>query len=326
MTGAGRVATGVAALLMAAPAASAAPTWRELPAAGAAPPARSDHALAATSARHVYLHGGRSDGRARADLWRLDLESGGWERLEPRGRAPTRRFGQNLVAERGGTLLLFGGQAGARFFADAWRYDPRRNSWTRIDAAGPAARYGAAAALDPRTGRLYVSHGFTNAGRFDDTWALRGGRFATASAPRGRRPLRRCLVQGAFFGGAFYLFGGQSNPRPFLGDLWRLDVRRRRWRRLRPARRPAPRNLYAAARAGRHWYVHGGAGRRGELGDLWRLDLRRARFTPLAPAGPAPSARSSHSAAAAGRDRIVIFGGTSAAGEELNDTWVLDPR
>ncbi len=67
-------------------------------------------------------------------------------------------------------LSLFGGPSGGRFFSDAWRYMPRQNRWNKLaPGAGPNARYGAGAAIDPATGTTWVTHGFTTRGRFDDT-------------------------------------------------------------------------------------------------------------------------------------------------------------
>ncbi|HWH43978.1 MAG TPA: kelch repeat-containing protein [Thermoleophilaceae bacterium] len=311
--------TGLLAILVLAAPASAAPRWSEV-GSRSGPSARTDHALAATSSRAVWLLGGRTgSGRALADLWRLDPRRGRWTRIRPRGSSPPARFGLNLLAEPGGTLLAFGGQAGSRFFGDTWRFTPRTRRWRRVASGGPAPRYGAGAAIDPATGRAYVTHGFTFRGRFDDTWALTGGAFRDISPAA--RPLERCLVQAAFHEGGLFLFGGQSNPRPFLGDLWRLDTASGRWEELRPRSRPSPRNLYAAAQRGRDWLIHGGAGARGEEGDLWRLDLGRAGFTRVRSGRRGPGARSAHAATFAGRD-LVVFGG-SRGGRARRDTWVL---
>jgi N-acetylneuraminic acid mutarotase len=305
-------ATCAVAFIAAVPAAQAVPRWTELDTAGPKPSARADHGLAATSPRAVYLFGGRAGGRSLGDLWRLDPRRARWERLSPGGAVPRARFGHNFVAEPGGTLLLFGGQAGGSFFSDVWRFSPAANSWTLVDASGPVARYGAGAAVDP-AGAFHVTHGFTDEGRFDDTWTLSGDGFSDTSG-LGARPLERCLVQSAFYSGGLYLFGGQSDSRPYLDDLWRLDLATRTWRELAPERRPAARNLYAAARAGGRWLIQGGRGREGLLRDLWSLDLGDGVFRRLRPHGRRPGARSSHAAAALGPRRVLLFGGAGAAG------------
>ena len=293
----------------------AAPRWERVDAAGG-PTARRDHALAAVG-ESVYLFGGRHAGVSLDDFWRLDLPSRTWVRL-PGG--PAARFGHNLVAEPGGTLLMFGGQSGGGFLADLWRFDPAAGAWTQLETPAAKPRYGAAGALDPAGGRLVVSHGFTDTGRFDDTWSL-GAPPAVDVSGTNERPLRRCLVAGAAHGGGFYLFGGQSNADGFMDDLWRLDLAARTWRRLEPAARPSERNLYGAAQAGASWFIHGGATPSGAVGDLWRLDLATGEFSQLAPEGERPAARSAHAAAAV-PGGIVVFGGAAAAGDAA-DVWRL---
>jgi hypothetical protein len=302
-------------------------TWERLDTGRSAPSARADAALAATSSRTAYLHGGERNGRPLGDLWRLDVRRERWSQMRPRGAAPRARFGHDLVATRDGTLLLFGGQSGSDFFGDVWRYDPRRNAWTQIDAPGPAPRYGAGVAYDRSTNALWVTHGFTNDGRFDDTWELGDDGFADASATPGNRPLERCLVGAAFRSGKLYLFGGQSDPRPFLDDLWRYDAAARTWEELQPALRPSARNVYGSALLGRNWVIHGGATRRGFARDLWVLDLARtSTFARVRTRGRAPAARANHAMTPLGRSRALIVGGAAEDGDQLRDAWLLRIR
>jgi hypothetical protein len=305
----------LAAALALAPGASAA-SFKRI--AGDGPPARSRHAAAATDARYVWVHGGLSVDGLAGDLWRLDLETRRWRRIATRGARPAPRFGHNLVAESRRSLLLFGGQSGDRFFGDAWRFDVRKRRWRKLAAAGPSPRYGAGAAYDRRAGRLYVTHGFTNSGRFDDTWSLARGEGFTDVSGRAR-PTPRCLVGAAVDRGGLYLFGGQSDADPYLGDLWRLDLAAREWREQSPDRRPSDRAFYASAQRGRLWYVHGGATDDGLSAQLWRLDLRAGAFRRIA-VERGPSARRAHSATVAG-SRLVVFGGEAPS--QLGDTWVL---
>lgn len=304
-----------------APPAAAAPRWdRDR---GTGPSARMDSPLASV-AGGVYLFGGQRSGRALGDFWRFSAARGRWSRVRGGGERPEPRWGHNLVAEPGGTLLLFGGQSGGRFFDDTWRFEPRSRRWTMLPASGPQARYGAFAAVDPATGRFVVTHGFA-VGRFDDTWALDGSTFTDLSGAT--RPLARCLGYGAIHGDGFFIFGGASDPRPFLGDFWRFDVSTRAWRQLRLGRRPAPRNRYAAAQSGATWILHGGNTTRGLRSDLWRIDLRRPRaFAQVRTSGRKPPVRSSHGAALTANGTLVIFGGTGARGRELGDTWTLRLR
>ncbi len=312
--------------LLTLPAAADAARWQKLDTGRGGPSARADAALAAPSARFTYLHGGERDGSPLADLWRLDVRRERWTRLKPPGPAPAARFGHDLVAARDGSLLLFGGQSGADFFGDVWRYDPGAGRWTMLEATGPAPRYGAGVAYDRTGDALYVTHGFTNDGRFDDTWRLgRERAFADLSpAAPAPRPLERCLVGAVFSGDELFLFGGQSNPRPFLGDLWRYDTATSTWTELQPTRAPSPRNVYGSARLGSTWVIHGGQTRTGAAGDLWTLDLRNpASFARVRPRGARPSARANQAMTALGTTRAVTFGGSDDEGDSLRDTWLL---
>ena len=298
--------------------------WERLAVGRKAPAARSEHAMAAIGDR-IYLHGGRASFRRFKDLWMLNVTTARWSRIKTSKPQPQRRSGHNLMAGPDRTLLLLGGQNGG-FFADAWSYDPATRSWRELPFEGPNGRYGAGAAMNPRNGIMYITHGFTDDGRFDDTWVLNQRRFVERSG-RGKRPLRRCLLHSAFHRGELLLFGGQSNRSSYHSDLWRLDIKKGRWHKVRlPARRagakPSARNLYAAAQTDSNLYIHGGNGRAGVLGDLWRLDLKNDVFTRLMPDGDLPTARSGH-AAAATKEGLVLFGGRSPALGTLNDTWLL---
>lgn len=296
-------------------------TWLRVAADGPQPPSRSDHALAPSGNKATILFGGRSEKRGVLnDTWRLDLERGRWARVRTTGAVPAPRFGHNLVGLPDGDVLLFGGEGNAGFFADTWRLDVQTRRWRRVSTRGPKARYGAAGALDPATGRLVVSHGFTDNGRFDDTWGVGRGAARNLSGAR-PRPLKRCLVQGTILGGDFFLFGGQSDPAPFRDDLWRYDLATRRWTELQPDRRPSARNRYAAASAGPFWLLQGGLTAKGSAGDLWRFDPRDGQFTQLETIGTGPGGRYGHAAATAPRG-IVVFGGNGPKGQD-SQTWRL---
>lgn len=299
------------------------PYWRKLSITGKSPGRRTNHAMASIDSA-VYLFGGSKNGESLGDLWQFSSKNHRWSRITTKGAAPQARFGHNLVAEPKGTLILFGGQSDTEFFNDLWRFDPPTSTWQKLSSsAEPKPRYGAAAGIDQSSGAFYVSHGFTDQGRFNDTWNFAQNSFSEVSGI-GKRPLKRCLVQGIFAGKAFYIFGGQSDPKPFLGDLWKLNTTTKVWRQLKPNRLPAARNLYAATSTGQGWLIHGGASQNGFLDDLWWFDLKRERFIQLKITNRSvPSARAKHAAATIDHGKAaVLFGGEAASGE-LADTWIL---
>jgi hypothetical protein len=309
-----------------APVAPSSLRWQQIASANAAPMARKDHALAYDAeAGIVYLFGGRAAGAPLNDLWRFQLDTRQWTRLEAAGGPPA-RFGHNTAFDPvRHQLVVFGGQAGATFFDDVWGYTASQG-WVRLgNMTGPSARYGAGGALDPASGSFYVTHGFTSQGRFDDTW-----RFALAqpgwsnASPSGAKPLARCLLRAVWDGSeqALLLFGGQSNSSPFHNDFWRLTPGGQ-WTEVRADPRPSARNLYAADYDGaaNRLLLFGGRTQAGNADDLWSFS--NGAWSRL-DAGSGPAARNSHDAVyLPDRQALAVFGGSTDQGEQ-NDLWLLE--
>ncbi len=297
----------------------AGPTWRRIDAKG--PPARRDHTFTGDTPRgSAYLLGGRTGAtRALGDFWIFDAARGAWKK-GPVGPPP--RFGHN-AAVIAGKLRVFGGQSGPdAFLNDVWEFDPDAGAWTRRSAggsAGPAKRYGAAAAVI--ADRLIVTHGFTNSGRFDDTWAL-ADRWTDVSPADGPRPIKRCLHRAVFWSqeNALALFGGQTNGDPYLGDFWLYDPPAKRWRESKAARPPSPRNLFAMMALDDRVWIFGGRADNGALNDLHYIDSAAGGWKPFSATGQKPSPRSGIEAAVLEPSRALIFGGKADAGE-LSDLW-----
>jgi N-acetylneuraminic acid mutarotase len=291
-------------------------TWKRIGAKG--PGGRRDHSLSADEDGAVaYLFAGRKGGAALDDLWVFDPGDGAWSRIEARGPEP--RFGHN-AAVIDGRLLVFGGQSGADvFFNDLWAFDPGRGRWERLAQDGPAPvpRYGAGGT---RVGPAFaVSHGFTNAGRFDDTWSFRR-RWMDISPGTGPRPVERCLHRLVHLrsAGLLVLFGGQTTGTAYLGDTWLYDLDGKTWTAYEgPA--PSPRNFYGATATRDAVYLFGGSGSEGSLADLWSFDGER--WTKVRTRGKGPVPRNGHDVTLMG-DRILFYGGSGDSGE-LADTWEL---
>jgi hypothetical protein len=300
------------------------PRWRQVRA-GDGPAGREDHTWTVDAeGRFAYLYGGRAGAQALGDLWRYDLRRDRWRRLSPAGGTPGPRFGHSAVWVDGTGLAVFAGQRGADFFADLWVFDPQRGRWRELPARGsvPKARYGSCLVVG-RDGRLWISHGFTTAGRFDDTRAydLASRRWAVRT-PAGRKPGERCLHDCfTTVDGNLVLYGGQDDEAFALGDEW--AYRGGRWIRLDDPP-PAARRLYAVTEAGDHAYVFGGAGQDNKLlDDLWRVDRATLAFERVRPAGTnQPAARSAATLITdAPRGRLLLFGGQ--AGSARSDVWEL---
>jgi hypothetical protein len=298
--------------------------WGRVPETGSLPPPRHDHSLATDGSR-VYLFGGRDSGPM-ADFWVYDLASGQW--TEVRTPGPAARFGHNGEFDAGNQqLIVFGGQA-AGFFNDVWAYATTAGRWSELEATAPAptTRYGAAAAIDSAE-RLIVSHGFTDTGRFDDSWrcAIATSTWTEISPGGGPRPIERCLTRAVWDHTAsrFLMFGGQTDSSPFLGDLWSLTEGG--WAEIPGEPRPAPRNLYSMvwdperSRA----LVFGGRTENGRSNDVWAFDSAGNAWTLLTTQGEPPTPRNGHDAVwLPGRRSMLIFGGQDSEGDR-NDLWEL---
>ncbi len=310
-------------------------SWRAIAPASGAPSPRWDHHLAAnTDGDQLLLFGGRDqDGNALGDAWLFDIESSRWSPVG--GEAPSPRFGSATALDPGrNQLWLFGGQAGADFYNDTWAFDFGAGRWTlHHDATNtaPTPRYGLGAAYTA-DGQFVISHGFTFAGRFDDTWQFdpKSGTWLDIT-PAGGRPLNRCLheIVTTQPDGQIVLYGGCSSgygPCP-QGDLWSLDRASATWTELTPASSPPGRSnpslVWIGSAGGA--LLFGGLTDAGRTADLWTGSfdaINGFTWTALSAEGDAPSPRSSHDAVAIGQT-MYLFGGITDAGA-TNDLLALD--
>jgi hypothetical protein len=307
-------------------------TWKELAPKPAGPGPREDHTWTVdTEGRYAYLFGGRNGGHVYGDLWRFDLQRDDWEALEPQRGGPRPRFGHTAVWVDEIGLVVWSGQTGSSFFADLWAYDPDSGAWRELPGAGarPQARYGSCAGIGP-DGRMWISHGFTDEGRFDDTRAydFDAGRWSDET-PTGEKPIIRCLHDCLWTpDGRFLLYAGQTNADPYLADLWSLvpggGETPTAWATLGEGAAPG-RNLYALAMLPERALILGGVGDGGKrLDDLWTLSYADATFAPVAIEGALPGGRSGGTLIDdAARDRVLLFGGRDDAAA-LAETWQLE--
>jgi len=305
-----------------------------LPTDDIAPSGRVDGTIAYDPAtRQIYLFGGQS-GDFQNDLWVYALDQKRWSQVRVSGTLPPARLGHTLLWDaKRNRLVMFGGQSRS-FFSDVWAFDVARGSWTQLarDDAGPSRRYSHSAILEPGRDRMVISHGFTSAGRFDDTWAfdLANNTWRNLT-PSGTKPLRRCLHHAVYDAerSQMLLFGGCASgfgPCP-LGDLWAFDLNTNTWTERTGQVKPSPRTHYGMVfdDARSQLVVFGGQGN-GALNDTWEFDANRREWRQATLQGTPPPGRSRHqSAFASDQKTAFFFGGTKNTGERTNELWMMGP-
>lgn len=303
-----------------------------LPSGDTAPAGRVDGTIAYDPAtRQIFLFGGQAN-EFLNDLWVYSMDQRSWSRVNVSGTLPPARLGHTLLWDaRRSRLVMFGGQSRS-FFSDVWAFEVARGSWTQLarDDAGPSRRYSHSAILEAGRDRMVISHGFTNSGRFDDTWAfdLANNTWRNLT-PSGTKPLRRCLHHAVHDAerGQMLLFGGCASgfgPCP-LGDLWAFDLNTNTWSERTGQVKPAPRSHYGMAfdDARGRLVIFGGQGN-STLGDTWEYDANRREWREAALLGAAPPGRSRHQGAYASDQKATFFfGGTKSTGERTNELWMM---
>lgn len=305
-------------------------TWVELtPMAGSAPAPRAwASAVFDAQNRRMVVFGGRSGGTDYNDVWAFDLSNHTWTDLTPSsGGAPApRRTPGSIYDPLAHRMVTWSGQAPGVFFNDAWSFDLTTNAWTLLSPAGgpPNVRYGVAVAWDPAAGELVTFAGFTNMGRFHDTWRLDPAVESWTDVTPGTTPLERCLHAACHdaVGGRMIMYGGQNSGA--LDDIWAFDLTTDTWTDLTPVSRPPGRYFASMVydEANRRATVFGGHTNAGLTGEVWVFDLWTGAWTQLLPTGTVPSQREGAAAVYDGAaDRMVFFGGNDGAA--LNDVWAI---
>jgi hypothetical protein len=315
-------------------------TWLRVEASGPEAPPPRTFAVAIYDPRgeRMLLFGGRGPDGDLNDLWSLNLEEldagAKWTRIETEGVVPAARFTHNAVYDPAAhQMLVWAGRkvdsAGSAFFNDVWFYDIGSNSWTELETGDPRpnTRYGTATVFDPVAGNLVTFAGFTDAGRFEDTWRFdpRGAVWTEISPAEGN-PGRRCLHSASYDAARhrMIIYGGQrSGP---LDDIWALDLATQQWAELGPAERQGGRfytaNVYDAGND-RVLIFGGNLGSGGLSNELWSFDLEGEAWSLLEPMGEPPTPREGATGLYLEEEgRMVVFGGTAES--HTDELWVLD--
>jgi len=148
----------------------------------------------------------------------------------------------------------------------------------------------------------------------------------TGPSPRGGHAM-------AYLGGdQVLLFGGEDGSSSFRDDTWVYDLSANTWTNQAPATSPSARRYHTMASLGGDQVLLFGGWKEGYgvFGDTWVYDLSANTWTNQALVSSrsaaewtaaAPSARTDLAMASLGGDRVVLFGGHDAGGDN-SETWL----
>ncbi|MBI2506227.1 MAG: T9SS type A sorting domain-containing protein [Candidatus Latescibacteria bacterium] len=308
--------------------------WVRLNTSGPTPPHRSRAAAICDPRGHrLVVFGGTSPLGNLNDIWALDLGTLEWADLTPLtdGPIPRPRLTPSAVYDPGGhRMLMWSGQGDEGFFNDLWAFDLKQGTWTELNTTGavPNRRYGTVSALDPGSGSMAIFAGFTDEGRFGDTWryALESRVWTRIFESEG--PGLRCLHSASFDrqGRRMIIYGGQrSGP---LDDIWAFEFATDTWTELTPEQRPPGRMFTAQVYDAYHHrvlLVGGNLGEQVRTNEVWAFDLKSNTWELLNPQGTPPPERDGAVAVyVESEGRVVVFGGGGSGVTLYNDTWSLE--
>lgn len=307
--------------------------WGDItPTTGDVPPPRSNSSSIYDPLGHrMIVFGGRASGGDLNDVWAFDLSSRSWSEITPSAgdAPPPRRTAGGVYDPDHHQMIIWSGQ-GSSLFNDVWAFDLTNGTWFEFNAPDPKPnnRYGIASIFDPASKGLVTFAGFTDQGRFDDTWRFNiGDTTWTDVTPSEGNPPGRCLHSASYdgLGNQMIMYGGINNSGS-LGDIWAFDLGQNAWTNLTPQESPEARyfvtNIYDSQNH-RVTIFGGNLGSAGNTSDTWIFNLTTHTWQELVTSGSPPQPRNGAAAIyIEAEDRMVIFGGS---GESLfNDVWSLN--
>jgi hypothetical protein len=258
----------------------------------------------------VVLFGGTGIGLPN-DTWTFDGAI--WTPIKTAG--PPGRYSAAMATLPGAQarVVLFGGLGERGFLSDTWTFDGTR--WVQINVTGPAAS---------------SSHAMASMGDkvvlFDGgTWTFDGTTWKQVMT--NPTPQSTSGWSMAPLGDKVVLFGGAWNQPAGMGDAWVFDGAN--WSKL-AAQGPTARSFAnMALLADGVDVLHGGLAPSagipaGDLTDTWLFD--GTRWTLVAANSAGPSRRFGAAMAALGNaaHKVVLFGGETADGLMMGETWTFD--
>ena len=303
------------------------PAWSEIVSSGSLPPARAcNSAVYDPAGDRLLVYGGYNQftGGPMSDLWAFSLGSlSGWNELTVSPALPGSYEQQVVLDPSVGRLLAYGGSGLPFTCLSIPLTDP--SQWQAITplrpVLSPALRSTHSATYDPLRRRLVIAGGDRRSND-PSTWALSLGTrewhtLASEDPPGGLR--QHCTIYDPP-GDRLIAFGGRGNST----GLWQLSMADgSTWQPLVAAPGPAPEGRSEAAAifdplrhrmllfGGLETYSYSNY----SLNDVWALSLDGSpTWTQVAPSGTGPWLSNASAFYDPARDRMVVFGGCTAAG------------
>jgi hypothetical protein len=274
----------------------------------------------------VLLLGGMKAIGPSGELWALGLSgTPAWSLLSTTGTTPgTRTNAAAIYDPNGDRLVIFGGQA---INNEVWAVPlgtPSR-TWAHLAPGGtpPAARFNCSAVYDAARRRMVIFGGTDGSSNLNDAWALpltgslAWTQLATTGTPPSARENHVAVYDAA--NDRMVVSGGWSGSP--LNDAWALDCSTLAWTQLAPGGL-TPREGYG------HTAIYDPAAGRmlvygGWSGSVFNGLLQLSLGGSPAWSSPVPTPRRAARAIDDPvRDRIIVFGGLTAAGL-TNEAWAL---
>jgi hypothetical protein len=227
-----------------------------------------------------------------------------------------------MASDSQGSVILFGGVQGAgNLLADTWEWDG--SAWSN-PAPGITPPPLAFASMAPGvSGTAWLFGGADDTGDgLDQLWMYNSGSWSNMNGSIGNMPPPRQGAAMTFDGTYIWLFGGLSNDRGPLNDLWRLnvDLGATEWEQIHFRDEiPLPRYDHAIATSGDWLHITGGRDADGNvLSDIRALqtaDADPANWTWALIGDPnSLGPRAGHSIAVLPTGELLLVGGVDDMG------------
>ncbi|KAF4756812.1 hypothetical protein FOZ63_030173 [Perkinsus olseni] len=312
------------------------PYWEPLTnCTGETPRIRSGHTACIYRSRFLYVFGGFDGEQCFDDLYRLDLHSLVWSKIEGRGDMPSGRASHTATSdELAGSMFVFGG-SGSHFGytnkCDLYEFAYDTSTWSLLcemgistnaspvrpaaaDGARPGAPIGETAADRPQ---ITGPAGPTSSLTANSPSSPPLGMVEVQDAPTAR--YGQCMVQ---HNEQLYIWGGTHGTN-YPTDMHRFDLVSKHWFGVpMSGEQPSGRYRHQALVRNDCMYVLGGSGT-ARYGDVFEFNLCTNTWKRLVCSGVGLFQQGRYAHAAVLQDsKVLVYGGND--GRRTNDLLTFD--